>query len=178
MFIHILAGIGLFASVGEILGYEITFWFLALGAVAACLPDILSLHKLTIGKWAHQHRDGFHHSIFFAPALFIVLALLFPTHLPFITLLSLAVLSHPLLDLYGIGWGVQLFYPWSAKTYKVCHNGKLLYIFPTPEDRSIEVREQAYDSWLDYIHPGLNKHVRVEYASLLGVIIIVITYFG
>jgi membrane-bound metal-dependent hydrolase YbcI (DUF457 family) len=178
MFIHILAGIGLFASAGELLGYEITFLYLTIGAVAACLPDILSIHKLTVGKWAHKHRDGFHHSIFFAPTLFIILALFFPAHLPFVTLLSLTVLSHPLLDLYGIGWGVQLFYPFTNKTYTVCYNGRLLYVFPTPEDRAKEVEAKEDLSWLEYINPSLNKPIRLEYMSLLGVVIILVNFFN
>ncbi|HGJ66892.1 TPA: hypothetical protein ENS27_16150 [bacterium] len=77
------------------------------------LPDLLSiifLESRKVDKWSHRHRDNFTHSIFF---LFLILFTLACHDHRMAIVASTAVLSHPLIDLFGIGWGVKLFYPLS-----------------------------------------------------------------
>jgi len=172
MFIHILVGFVSFALGGLYLGWDITIWHLLAGATIASLPDILSLHKLSIGKQAHKHRDGFHHSLFFAPLAFLVLASLFPHQLPVIALAAITLFTHPLLDLYGIGSGVQLFRPFSCKTYKLLHNGYWLYVYTSAQEREAEAKAKGAGDWKDYIDPAVNKYIPMEYASLVSSLMI------
>ena len=172
MFIHLLAGSLAFLFLGQAFGIEPTKLFLITGAIAGIMPDILSYifsWKVKFNKQAHQHRDNFSHSIFL-PILTMLITSLFGLRIGI--MIGTAILTHPMLDLFGIGWGVKLFYPFSNKTYKLFYKGKILNIWN--EKETDELAEKFGDvHWIrnTYFKPSLNG--AVEWISLLGFIAII-----
>jgi hypothetical protein len=62
-------------------------------------------------------------------------------------LISAAALTHPLLDLFGIGWGVKLFLPFSQKIFKAFYEGKFIKVFKDGKDRDHHIRKYEVDDW-------------------------------
>lgn len=151
MTIHLLAGTLVFLFFAEYIGMEVTGWYLLLGAACGISPDPLSyiLSKTaTTDKWAHKHRDNFSHSIFL-PLIAFVLLFAFDSRIA--TMISLTLLTHPLLDLAGIGWGVMLFYPFSNKVFKLFYKGKAIVIW-TQDEVDAEAEKFGNDHWIKDIY--------------------------
>lgn len=161
MFFHFLAGILIFLGFGVTL-FGVSIWLLTFGMFIAVLPDIaywfflfrnwLETGKLKVDKNSHEHRDSFIHSIFFPFTLIPICFLLNPDMTPAVFLASL---SHPLLDAWGIGWGVKLFYPLSNKTFKFFYRGKFVTIF-TPEELAKHAEEHGDDDWWRKVYISFN----------------------
>ncbi|MDD5527977.1 MAG: metal-dependent hydrolase [Patescibacteria group bacterium] len=151
MFEHLLAGELVFLFLGKPLGFAVTPLFLIVGAFWGFAPDILSYflnRKLNYrSKFFHLHRDNLSHSIFLPLIIFLVILLIggWKDSL----LASLAALTHPLLDLFGIGYGVKLFLPFSNKTYKLFYRGKFIYVMRDNAAVEREVCRIGEDDWFD-----------------------------
>jgi len=148
MFEHFLAGELIFILFGKIFGLDITPEFLLLGAFCGWFPDFLSFFlskRVKYDKWFHSHRDNFSHTIFLPLIVFVILC--FSVNLEWALMVSLAILSHPILDLYGIGWGVQLFLPFSDDIYKIFYRHKIIYIFDNEEARNADVEKYQTNNW-------------------------------
>jgi len=178
MFIHLLAGSLVFLLLGNCFGIEIDRSYILLGAFFGLLPDIISYglsRTATLNKWAHTHRDNFSHSVFF-PLIILLMAILFKSQ--FAILASLAMLTHPFCDLYGIGWGVKLFYPLSDKSYKLFYNGKVLSVW---NQREVNAEAMIYgdNNWIKNIYFKPNLVGAFEWVSLVGFIFILVwnSYF-
>jgi hypothetical protein len=148
MFEHFLAGELIFILLGKVFGFEITAPFIMFGAFCGYFPDLLSyfLNKhLRYDKWYHTHRDNLSHSL--------VLPIIFLFALPFFTgwklaiLISLAMLTHPLFDLFGIGWGVKLFLPFYHKIYKLFYRHKAVFVFKDTKSRDADIDKYETDDW-------------------------------
>jgi hypothetical protein len=153
MFEHFLAGEIIFLVLGKALGFEITPSFLLFGSFCGFLPDVFSYFlnkRIRYDKWYHSHRDNFSHSIFFALTVFAALA--FPFGWKIALLVSLAVLSHPLLDLYGLGWGVKLFLPISDDIYKILFKKKFIYVYEDDRERNHDVEKFQTDDWFQRVY--------------------------
>jgi len=149
MFEHLFAGELVFLLLGKPLGFTITPLFLVVGAFWGFAPDVLSFllnKKINYrSKFFHLHRDNLSHSIFLPLIIFLAA---WPIGGWKISLLiSLAALTHPLLDLFGIGWGVKLFLPFSQKVFKIFYGGKFLKIFPNGQDRDRHIDKYEVDDW-------------------------------
>lgn len=173
MFIHLLAGSLTFLFLGQAFGIETTRLFLLIGAITGITPDILSYifsWEVKFNKQAHRHRDNFSHSIFL-PIFAMLLTSFFGLHIGI--MIGAAMLTHPLLDLFGIGWGVKLFYPFSNKTYKLFYEGKILNIWNEKETNAI-AEKFGDDHWIKntYFKPSLNG--AVEWFALIGFVVVII----
>lgn len=173
MFPHYLAGCLVFWGFGILFGRDITATYLLAGAVAGALPDLLSLvvhpKGVKIDKWSHLHRDNFTHTIFFPLAAYLLIQ--FYDNKLAITI-STAILTHPFLDSFGIGWGVKLFYPLSDVTLKLFYiKGKYFY---SPEVIYAHVIKHGNDNWFRdlFLRPTLVAFF--EWGSLIATILILI----
>jgi hypothetical protein len=153
MFEHFIAGELIFLLLGKHLGFNITQTFLLFGSFCGWFPDLLSffLSRHThYNKWYHSHRDNFSHSIFLPLVIFAAAA--FPFGWKIALIISLAALSHPLLDLYGLGWGVKLFLPISDDIYKIFFKKKLVYVYKDDKERNHDVERFQTDDWFRRIY--------------------------
>jgi hypothetical protein len=179
MFTHWLAGgmlMHLYVKSG-ILPIPTNYLYLCIfvGGLLGFLPDIASViyKKTTIDKWSHLHRDDFSHSIFLPIIIFLTLS--FFVRIKYSAALSFIILSHSIIDMYGIGWGVKLFFPLSWKTFKLFYKGKIIAIFQEDEIKE-EVKKHGRDDWLKTIFFSFNPKDElftwtiVEYGSLLAFI--------
>lgn len=179
---HLVAGSLMFLWLGEISGLEIDSFFLFLGGLCGLLPDFQSffISRPVMSRWSHRHRDNFSHSIFFSLPVFLVLCLSEPQlALP----VAGALLTHPLLDLWGIGWGVKLFYPFSEKIFKVFYKDKFLTVF-SQEEQDLEARKYGDDAWIKNIYfswnvidPLSNPVGFSEWASLIAFTLLLAKYY-
>lgn len=163
MFFHALAGCLVFMIFAIVSGKTPSWQFMALGVVVAYLPDwpyvieclarLCLRKKLPINKYAHEHRDGIMHSLFFPPLMLLLAWFVMPEYkLP----VFFAVASHPLLDLWGIGWGVKLFYPFSEKTFKLFFQGKWIVAL-SPQELETIVEQKGDDEWLRKVYIDFNS---------------------
>lgn len=163
MIIHLFVGSLIFLFFGRLYGWEMTGWDLILGAFFGAFTDLVSFivgPNAKINKESHKHRDNFTHSLVFS--LFVFLANLPLWGWQWSVMIGLAVLSHPLLDTFGIGWGVKLFYPWSMKTYKLFYGGKILKVFNTPEEADREAEKYGMDDWVKRVYFTFNPNFMAE----------------
>jgi membrane-bound metal-dependent hydrolase YbcI (DUF457 family) len=145
---HLLFGGLAFCLVGLTTHHDkVNLFLFIMGAMVGIVPDLLSFinfEKATYDRWSYRHRDGLSHSIFFAPITAFLVWFVFNYDLAI--MLFTALLTHPLLDLFGIGWGVKLFYPFSKKTFKLFYKGEILWIF-TSDQLEWEVEAYGVDDW-------------------------------
>lgn len=149
MFSHFLAGEFVFLALASVFGINITAKLLILGAFCGFFPDILShiIGRKVIknNKWYHWHRDNFSHSLFLPLLVFLLLFFGIDIRLAF--MIALAMATHSFFDLWGIGWGVKLFLPFSDRTYKLFYGGKFIYIFNNEKEREEEVKKHGKNDW-------------------------------
>lgn len=172
MFVHLLAGSLVFFWLGKCFGIEVTQTFLVIGAFWGIIPDPASYvlaRTMKFNKWAHTHRDNISHSIF-PPVLALMLSI-FLGFKPGI-MVSIALLTHPLLDLFGIGWGVKLFYPLSQKTYKMFYRGQILTTWKQDEVDA-EAEQFGDNDWVKNIYFQPNLVGASEWLSLAGFLLLV-----
>jgi membrane-bound metal-dependent hydrolase YbcI (DUF457 family) len=175
MFIHLLAGSLAFLLFGEIYHFEVDKMHLLLGAFWGIAPDPISYvmsSAIKTNKWSHTHRDNFSHSIFFSGIVLFIAILL---DARFAIMASVAMLTHPLLDLFGIGWGVKLFYPFSKKTYKLFYNDRILVVWDQGQVDA-EVEKFGDDNWVRNIYFRFNFIGASEWLSLVGLLLLLAIY--
>jgi len=173
MFIHLLAGSLVFLWLGSVFDVEISNTYLLFGAFCGLVTDLISfmiVGSIKYNKWAHTHRDNFSHSILFPIAL-LILSIYLDSEIRI--MMSVAMLTHPLLDLYGIGWGVKLFYPLSNKTYKVFYKGRIMVIWDQKKVDA-EAEKNGDDDWIRNIYFKFNIIGVIEWLSLAGFLILLV----
>jgi|GEM_PF-2386494 hypothetical protein len=162
MFEHLFAGELVFLFLGKALGFQITPLFLLVGAFWGFFPDILSFflnRKLNYhSKFFHLHRDNLSHSLLLPVIIFFLVFLAGGWKLSLLT--AAAILTHPLLDLFGIGWGVKLFLPFSQKIYKIFYERKFVKVFEDDKDREKYIHKYEVDNWFkrDYFTLSRDTH--------------------
>lgn len=175
MVTHYFAGCLVFLFFGKFFGWDISWLYLLVGAIVGALPDILSLlitQDIEISKWSHLHRDNFTHTIFLSIIVFLNISVF---DIKMAVVVGLAILTHPILDIFGIGWGVKLFYPFSDVIVKIGHiKGKWLY---TQEEIDAEVIKYGDEDWLRTAFSTLNPTSISEAVSFVGVIAIIAMYY-
>jgi hypothetical protein len=173
MFIHLLAGSLIFLLFGKIFYVEVGRMYLLLGAFCGLVPDLISYilsWAVKFNKWSHTHRDNFSHSVFF-PSIVLVVALFHDSNL--VIMIGVAMLTHPFLDLFGIGWGVKLFYPFSKKTYKMFYRERVLTVW-NQEEVDAEAGKFGDDNWVRNVYFKPNIVGALEWLSLAGFLLLVI----
>lgn len=148
MFSHLLAGELVFLLGAKIFGLTVSAKFLIAGAFFGIFPDFLSMllnRHIRPGRHFHKHRDNISHSFVLPLFVFLVGALVADMKLALLA--GAAVLTHSLLDLYGIGWGVKFFLPFSGKIYKLFYRGRKLYVFKDDQERERQVEKYGVDDW-------------------------------
>ena len=187
MFEHLIAGELIFLIFGKLLGFAVTPLFLIVGAFWGFFPDLLSFflnkHLRYNSKYFHLHRDNLSHSLLLPVIIFFLTFLIGGWRLSL--LISLAVLTHPFLDLFGIGWGVKLFLPFSPKIYKIFYEKKFLTVFKDGKDRDKHINKYEVDDWLKRDYFTLNRDTHgvpwwwaiFEWGSLTFSILLPLFYF-
>jgi len=153
MFEHFIAGELIFLFLGKTLGFNITPAFLLFGSFCGFLPDLISYflsRHVHYNKRYYSHRDNLSHTLFFPLLIFAASA--FPFGWKISLLISLAALSHPLLDLYGLGWGVKLFLPISDDIYKLFFKKKIIYVYANDDERNRDVERFQTDDWFQKVY--------------------------
>lgn len=144
---HLLFGGIVFSLVGWYYDFAINLYLFLIGAFIGIAPDLLTFldyKNWKMDRYSYLHRDGFAHSIFFPFITHLITILFFWKIAADMVLCTL--LTHPILDLFGIGWGVKMFYPLSHKTYKMFYKGKIFWIFK-PDELEREVEVCGVDDW-------------------------------
>lgn len=182
VFTHYLAGCLVFLLLSGWCDWHVTSLLLIAGSFCGALPDWLSLlwGHAKINKWSHKHRDNITHSLVFTVSAFILVGLF---NIKLTTVFGLALLTHPILDCVGMGWGVKLFYPFCELTVKFGHiKGKWLY---TQQEIDAEAEKYGDENWIRNIYniPWCIKNgfrypivTFSEYGSLLLTVVVIITY--
>lgn len=116
---------GVFAVLLTALVYErsIEWWYFVVGIVFAMLPDIDAVPELLRrGKVAASSKHNEDHRTFLHyPVIALSFGLLGWYLFGFWGLMGLtAITLHLINDLYGTGWGLMLFWPFSGVRYKFC----------------------------------------------------------
>jgi hypothetical protein len=170
MFEHFLAGELIFLIFGKPLGFSITPAFLLFGSFCGFLPDLVSYflsRHIHYNKRYYSHRDNFSHSIFFPLVIFAATA--FPFGWKIALIMSLAALTHPLLDLYGLGWGVKLFLPISDDIYKIFFKKKIVYVYADDKERNRDVERFQTDDWFQKVYFGIFRRKKKSFGQdLMG----------
>ena len=175
MFVHLLVGSLVFLFFGKIFGFEISRAYLVIGAFFGFLPDLFSyflIGTVKLNKWAHTHRDNFSHSIFLPVVVLVSYAIV---DSKVAVAVSAAMFTHPILDLFGIGWGVKLLYPFSDKTFKMFYKGRIITVW-SQEEVDAEAEKFGDNYWIKNIYFTPNLIGISEWASLAGFIILVVLY--
>jgi len=101
---------------------DIVWWHFLVGIVCAHLPDIDALPELlrrgrvaASAEHTKDHRIFLHYPII----AFSIGSLAIITLGYWGWVLAIAIILHLVNDLYGTGWGVQLFWPLSRRSYKL-----------------------------------------------------------
>jgi len=173
MFIHLLTGSLVFLIFGKAFDLEINKTFLVAGAFWGIVPDPISYvlsWAVKFDKWAHAHRDNFSHSVFM-PIIVLAFTILLDSKM--VITISIAMLTHPLLDLFGIGWGVKLFYPFSRKTYKMFYKGRILTVW-NQEEVDAEAEKFGDNNWVRNIYFRPTVVGASEWLSLAGFLLVII----
>ena len=175
MFIHLLAGSLVFLLFSKVFDSEVDRMYLLFGAFWGIVPDPISYilsWPVKFNKWSHIHRDNFSHSVFF-PSIVIAIAILLEYKMAIVA--GVAMLTHPFLDLIGIGWGVKLFYPFSKRTYKMFYKGRTLTVW-NQEEVDIEAEKSGSDNWVKNIYFRPNIIGASEWLSLAGFLLLIAVY--
>jgi hypothetical protein len=186
MFEHLIAGELIFLIFGKQFGFAVTPLFLIVGAFWGFAPDLLSFflnrHLRYHSKYFHLHRDNLSHSLLL-PIIIFFLTLLGGWRISL--LIALAALTHPLLDLFGIGWGVKLFLPFSHKIFKIFYDKKVLTIFKDDKDRQRHIKKYEVDDWFKRDYFSLRQDTYgvpwwwaiFEWGSLLAATLLPLLYY-
>ena len=110
------------AYVSEI---EVLWWHIPVGIVLAILPDLDAvpelLHRGKVAASAQYQSD--HRDLLHKPLLFMVIGIILTINFGYWGwVFFFATVLHFLNDMYGTGWGVPLFAPFSKHRYKLFTN--------------------------------------------------------
>jgi hypothetical protein len=103
-------------------GIDPFWWHFLVGLVLSHTPDIDAIPELlkrgrvaASAEHPHDHRDALHY-----PIVLVSIAAVLAYLIPYWGTIFLVVVSlHLINDLYGTGWGIKLFWPFSKRNYKV-----------------------------------------------------------
>jgi hypothetical protein len=167
---------------------EPTGWLFLVGIVLALLPDIDALPEVfrygQVGKsraddsFAKEHRSYLHF-----PLLYLLVGIVIAIISPFWGALFLvATALHFLNDLYGTGWGVMLFWPFSKKRYKLFSkpvhddgkHGQGLQSVVAAEEAEVSKAEAAWgdENWIDNSYLRLTWISAIEYSLFVLALIL------
>lgn len=195
---------GVFATVfaGYVTGTEILWWHFLIGIPLAMLPDLDAIpelmHRGKISFYVDQpkyHRDGLHYPIVF---LIAGVALIF--FVPFWGWLFLtATMLHFVNDLYGTGFGIQLFWPFSNRYFKfftrragwlrymlreygiwdqlsMSERKVRFYVSIKKDDMPGYMKQWGLDQWIEPYYLRLNWVSGVEYSLfVLALLVVAVT---
>ena len=195
---------GIFATVlaGVVTSTEIVWWYFLIGIPLAMLPDLDAVPELLLrGKVAssrenlRDHRDGLHF-----PILFLIVGIFAGAYFGFFGFLFLfATMLHFVNDLYGTGWGIPLFWPFSKRKYKffgskvnqpkamLQESGVNVTVDPieqkqhfiaswSEEEQPLYIKRFGYDDWIDRVYLTVNWISITEYTLFgLSLILLVVT---
>lgn len=165
-------------------GVPLTIEMVVFALVFSIIPDLdgvfelLSFGNIAAGKGrTGDHRTGLHY-----PLIWILVGLGWIVIDPFWgTLALVCVVMHFINDLWGIGWGVQFFWPFSKRWYKLdvriqTHGAPLSSsVSITPEEKNEVVETHGNLNWLADIYYRLTWISVIEYSLFLGGLVAVTT---
>lgn len=167
---------------------EIVWWHFLIGISLAMCPDLDAIPELLKrGKIAasaehnHDHRDLLHFPLLFLIVGIILISLFGYWGWLFLT----ATMLHFVNDLYGTGWGIPLFWPFTKDRFK----------FLTDENNNPaagsgnwfrrvkvlnlanEIAENGTETWVDDFYYRFNPVMAVEYSLFAFALLLVVVEF-
>ncbi len=181
-------------------GIDPQWWHFAVGLLLSHTPDIDALPELlkrgrvaASAEHPHDHREALHY-----PAVLIVFAIVIAWAIPYWgTVFLIAVLLHLINDLYGTGWGIKLFWPFSSRNYKVLGRrvNRLEYILKedgdwetqthderrlrflvswTQEELLVYMKRWGIDDWIPKYYFHVNAISIIEYSLFILALILML----
>lgn len=188
MFLDIAVGILLSIGASWYFNVELTFILILTSVLFALSPDIdflWMLSRMGITKITYKHREILHYPLIFLPIGAIVLI---PFGKIFVVIFILAAFWHFLNDTLTIGWGVQWFWPFSKKYYKLLGGMiyqtldkpklplKFFYAWTPEEVEGIELKH-GDPNWLKNIYLRFHPMAIIEFGVFIISLIILYFYF-
>lgn len=174
MLTHWCAGAGIMYIGSLLFGFNFSFDWLIYGALTGALPDIISLfYGFNYKKDTHVHRENWSHSILWYP---VPLAIAWAAGGWVLALLTgFALFSHPVLDFFGLGFGIRIFYPFSTGSLYIRSSRRKIW-YSQSEISDIISRENDND-WFKHIFlswPSSRPLIFwTEILSIIGLVILV-----
>lgn len=148
MLTHWFVGVLLF-FIARSCGMALTPWPLGdicIGAIVAAFPDVISwCYGFNWTKNSHTHRENWSHSIFWYPIAAVVAL---PLGWNYCLLIFWTLLTHPLIDGIGLGFGVRIFYGVSNGSFYYQYRGRYWY---SQEEIEEIIRKNNDDQWFEHI---------------------------
>ena len=193
---------GIFAVLlaGYAAGTEVAWWHFLVGIPLALLPDLDAVPELlkngkvaAFAEHTHDHRDGLHF-----PILFLLIGICASVYIGFFGYIFLfATMFHFINDLYGTGWGIPLFWPFSKRKYKffgsranqpeallVTHSEysmleeaeqkQRLVVSWSEDELPMHIKRFGFDDWIDKVYLTVNWISIVEYSLFFMAVVLLI----
>ncbi len=176
---------GIFATLlaALITGEEVLWWYFLIGIPLAMLPDLDAIPELfakgSIGATSdhnHDHRELLHH-----PLLFFILGAVSGAMFGYWGWVFLfATMLHFVNDLYGTGWGIALFWPFSKDRYKFFTDednemsfgwADLLRRLPIQE-LPTRIESHGNENWLADSYYRVSTVATIEYSIFLLAVVL------
>lgn len=164
---------------------DILWWHFLIGISLAMCPDLDAIPELlkrgkisASAEHSHDHRDLLHF-----PLLFIVVGLILSLLFGYWGWLFLiATMLHFLNDMYGTGWGIPLFWPFSKDRFKLLTDENNNPATGTGNwvrrvkisTLSSEIVEHGTETWVDDFYYRFNPVMATEYSLFALALLLVV----
>lgn len=156
-------------------GFQYGPGWLVWGALSGALPDILSLfYGFNAKKDTHKHRENWTHSILWYPVPVAVAWVVGDWPLALLT--GLALISHPILDSFGLGFGIRIFYPFLTGSLYIRSSQRKIWYAQT-EITEIISHENDNDWFRHIFRSWPSSRPLILWTEILSVIGLVILIF-
>ncbi|MDP2855554.1 MAG: metal-dependent hydrolase [bacterium] len=168
--------LGVFGAItfSKIENINLSLILIIIGILFALLPDMDFIFYWMGGKklneQAHTHRELLHSPWIFIPVGFLIILSI---NTPLAFLFVILAFLHFVHDSIGIGWGIQWFYPFSHRFYKLFSTkdgkfSKRLAVSWTPKEQKIAAEKYGDKNWIKNTYFKLTPISAIE--SLIFII--------
>jgi len=152
--------LGIFGAIAfaKIENINLSLILIIIGILFALLPDIDFVFYWMKGKklnaQTHTHRELLHSPLIFISVGFLIILSI---NIPLAFLFAILTFLHFVHDSIGIGWGVQWFYPFSHRFYKLFSTkdgkfSKKLVVSWAPEEQKIAAEQWGDKNWIKNVY--------------------------
>lgn len=169
---HWCAGAAIMYIGSLLFGFNFSPGWLIYGALTGALPDIISLYYgFNYKKDSHLHRENWSHSILWYP---VPLAIAWAAGgWALVLLTGFALFSHPVLDSFGLGFGIQIFYPFPTGSLYIRSSQRKIWYSQT-EIADIISRENDNDWFKNIFLSWPSSRPLIFWTEILSIVGLVI----